>query len=174
MPAKGNVSVWLSPDQAMVAARWLRENYTPNNIADMPPNWETHQRELAHELSEKLFKASSRKRRGATFNLVIPRKYAQWFGAFYKPGGWWHFDPNVLLPGQKCPKQIRPIAGLFLKAASRTKGRPRWTLEETKVRHHCLAKISDERVSRQRRKKIRDLEWEREQIAAQDEEPELP
>ncbi len=128
MPKADTVAVpSLSREQAIAAADWLEKDYQPGTAKDVA---------AAQELAEILAKAARRKRQGSSLNPQVPRHLAQWFGAFTEPTGWWSFQTDkdrtkdVYLPAQSTPESIRPIALLFMRAASRRRGRPAPSLHD--------------------------------------------
>jgi hypothetical protein len=172
MPIKGTIQVQLSQAQADEAARWLAE-YTPVLPSyHMPDVWESEQRQLAAELSQILHKAAIRKRSSTTLNLRIRCELAQWFATFARDDGWWDFD-GVQLPSQPAPEHIQAIATVFLRAASRRRGRPLLTLLDTVEQLERGVKAgADPRVVRRLRNETKpEREWEKKEIDAADPEP---
>lgn len=174
MPAKGMVLVQLSDAQAAEAARWLVEDYTPVLPPHrMSPDWEDKQRQLAAELGQILHKAAARKRSSTTLNLSIRSELVRWFASFFRPDGWWDFD-GVQLPGQPAPENVQAIAAVFLRAASRRRGRRLLTLLDTEKQLERSAKAgADPRVVRRLRNETKpEREWEKKEIDAAGPEPE--
>jgi hypothetical protein len=107
-----------------------------------------------------LGKAALRKRRGDQFDLPIPRDLAQWFAAFWRPSGWWVFG-DVYVPAQWSPDPVQGIAGIFLRAASRHRGRTSPSLHKLEERLNRLTANpdTDERWLRRLQARIRGLQF---------------
>lgn len=159
MPKADTVAVpSLSREQAIAAADWLEKDYQPGTVRDVA---------AAQELAQKLYKAARRKRQDSSLNLQVPRLLAQWFGAFTEPTGSWFFrtdkdrGKDVYLPAQSAPEPIQAIASLFMKAASRRRGRPPLSLPELKdeSRLSCSLGRFDERWPRRVRKRLEHWLW---------------
>jgi hypothetical protein len=154
MPVKGTVQVEISRAQAATAAQWLRDDYRPR---------QPEQRTIAQRLAKQLWKASQRKREGATFTLAVSRDLSQWFGAFTEPDGWWDFS-GERVRAQPAPDPIRNIAALFRRAVSRRKGRRNPSHQELVDQRDRLERSTDDsRSLRKNQAKIKNLEWAREE-----------
>ena len=156
MPKGGTVTVTLSPEQARAAADWLGKHYKPKTARDT---------QGAPDLAKILGKVARRERHDSLLRPQIPRHLARWFGTFAateEPGGWWSFQTgtdrakDVYLPAQSAPEPIQAIASLFMRAASRRRGRPPLSLPELKdeARLSCSWERPDERWPRRVRKRL--------------------
>lgn len=76
MAAKGTVPIRLSREQAITAARWLREHYRPGESPYLPTwsqnEWKALQRKHALALSATLDTAARRKRKSGTDHVFQP------------------------------------------------------------------------------------------------------